>query len=230
MDAVGFLEKSIKLDNNFQLSHITLARCYINSAFHAWGSSAKKDLEKAEEYIQEAIKLDKNNAFTYAVFGFQKCFNRLFNEAEELLKRSLELNPNLHIAYSNLIPTYAFQGKFSEAENAFKKAMSVSQNDPDRFTNYLGIMNAYFSNKDYEQCINFANKSIILQPNFYGGHFIKASALGNLNKIKESKEALKKAIEIMPRLTISSTLRNPMYEKKEDIDSLIKGLKAAGLK
>ena len=37
-------------------------------------------------------------------------------------------------------------------------------------------------------------------------------------------------IEIMPRLTLSSTLSKPMCKEKEDIDSLIKGLKAVGLK
>ena len=230
LEAVKFLQQSIKLDNNFQLSHITLARCYINSAFHAWGKSAEDDLEKAENYIEEAIKIDKNNAFAFAVYGFQKCINRSFNEAEEFLNRSLELNPNLHIAYSNMIPTFAFQGKFLQAQEAFKKAMSVSQKDPDRFTNYLGIMNAFFSNKDYEQCINSANKAIILQPNFYGGYFIKASALANQNKINESRDTLNKAKQLMPRLTLSSTLRNPMYVREDDISRLIKGLEIAGLK
>ena len=129
-----------------------------------------------------------------------------------------------------MIPTFAFQGKFLQAQEAFKKAMSVSQKDPDRFTNYLGIMNAFFSNKDYEQCINSANKAIILQPNFYGGYFIKASALANQNKINESRNTLNKAKQLMPRLTLSSTLRNPMYVREDDISRLIKGLEIAGLK
>ena len=229
-EAVKLLQKSIKLDNNFQLSHITLARCYINSAFHAWGSSAKEDLECAEKLILEALKIDKNNAFAFAVYGLQKCINRLFSEAEELLNSSLELNPNLHIAYTNLIPTYAFQGKFSLAQDAFEKAMNVGQKDPDKFFNYIGIMHAYFSNKDYEECINSANKAIILQPNFYGGYFIKASALANQNKVNESRETLKKGMILMPRLTLSSTLRNPMYEREDDISRLIKGLEIAGLR
>tara|TARA_Y100000589_G_C27179159_1_gene640020 strand:+ start:2746 stop:2859 length:114 start_codon:yes stop_codon:yes gene_type:complete len=35
---------------------------------------------------------------------------------------------------------------------------------------------------------------------------------------------------LMPRLTLSSTLRNPMYEREDDISRLIKGLEIAGLK
>ena len=108
--------------------------------------------------------------------------------------------------------------------------MNVGQKDPDKFFNYIGIMHAYFSNKDYKECINSANKAIILQPNFYGGYFIKASALANQNKIDESKETLKKGMILMPRLTLSSTLRNPMYEREDDISRLIKGLEIAGLK
>ena len=33
-------------------------------------------------------------------------------------------------------------------------------------------------------------------------------------------------IEVIHILTLSSTLRNPVYKKKEDIDSLIKSIKA----
>ena len=85
-----------------------------------------------------------------------------------------------------------------------------------------------------DELINFRNKTNdLLEKNnkiSINDFFIKASALANQNKVNESRETLKKGMILMPRLTLSSTLRNPMYEREDDISRLIKGLEIAGLR
>ncbi len=47
--------------------------------------------------------------------------------------------------------------------------------------------------------------------------------------MEEAKEALRSALKLMPRLTLKSTARNPMFVREDDVARMLEGLRRAGL-
>ena len=59
----------------------------------------------------------------------------------------------------------------------------------------------------YQECVEAAEQAVLLQPNFYGGHFIQAAALPYLGRVEEARQVALRARELMPRLTQKSAAR-----------------------
>jgi tetratricopeptide (TPR) repeat protein len=76
--------------------------------------------------------------------------------------------------------------------------------------------------------VEAAEQTILLQPNFYGAHFVLASALDFLGRTEEAKEALRHALKLMPRLSLKGTARNPMYVREDDVARMLEGPRRAG--
>lgn len=91
-------------------------------------------------------------------------------------------------------------------------------------------MNAHFAAERYEECVEAGRQAVLLQPNFYGAHFALAMALPFLGRIEEAKQALRKALDVMPRLTLKNTARNPMFASEEVVARMLEGLRKAGLR
>ena len=77
--------------------------------------------------------------------------------------------------------------------------------------------------KEYEEAIEYCNKSLEVDPDFTGVYGWKASMLGHLNKLEEAQEVLKKYLELRPEI---KTLKD--YEKVAP--TVIKEILLEGLK
>ena len=139
------------------------------------------------------------------------------------------MNPNLSIAYAYLSNALAFLGCPEEALAAAERANRGSPRDPERYMCYIGIMNAHFAAERYEECVKAVEYGALLKPNFYGVHFGMAMALPYLGRIEEAEQALQRARKVMPRLTLKSTARNPMFAHEADVARMLEGLRRAGL-
>ena len=206
-----------------------LAQCYIQAASHAWESSAREAISKAEEFAHKAVTLDQQNPLAYAALGWVHMFNKQLDRSIKELNRALELNPNLSIAYGRLSNALAFLGRPDEALVAAEQANRGSPRDPTRYMWYIGIMNAHFAAENYSECVEAGEKAVLLQPNFYGAYFVMAMALPYLGRIGEAKKAVQKARKLMPRLTLKGTARNPMFVREKDVARMLQGLRKAGL-
>ena len=229
-EATALLREAIAIDPRFSTAYATLARCHVNAAYHGWGTSAREEISTAEKFARQALALDEQDPFAHVALGFVHTFNTEPGRAVNEANRALELNPNLSIAYGSLTNALAFLGRPDEALAAAERAHRGSPRDPERFFWYIAIMNAHFAAEQYEEAVEAAEQAVLLQPNFYGGHFIMASALPYLGRIEEAKEALRNALKLMPRLTLKNTARNPMFVREDDVARMLEGLRRAGLR
>ena len=228
-EAIALLRQAIELDPRFSTAYAMLARCHTHAAFHGWGTSAREEISKAENFARQAVTLDPQDPIAHVALGRVHTFNTDPGRAVNILKQALELNPNLPSAYGYLSDALAFLGRPDEALATIERALRGSPRDPERFMWYLAIMNAHFVAERYEEAVEAGEQSVLLQPNFYGGHFIMASALPYLGRIEEAKESLRNALKLMPRLTLKNTARNPMFVREDDVARMLEGLRRAGV-
>lgn len=229
-EATRLLREAIEIDPRFSSAYAILAQCYVNAGFHAWEPSAREAISKAEECARKAVALDPQDPLAHVALGVVHDFKTEPDRAVSELNRALELNPNLSSAYGNLTNALAFLGRADEALIAADRAKRGSPRDPERYLWYTGIMNAHFAAERYEECVEAGRQAVLLQPNFYGAHFVLAMALPFLGRIEEAKRELQMALDVMPRLTLENTARNPMFVGQEVVARMLEGLRKAGLR
>jgi adenylate cyclase len=229
-EATKLLWEAVEIDPRFSSAYAALAQCYVHAGVHAWESSARDAISKAEEYARKAVELDLQDPSAHVALGWVHQVKTEQDRSVNELKRALELNPNLSIAYGRLSNALAFLGRPDEALAAAERANRGSPRDPERYVWFMGIMNAHFAAERYEDCVEAAEQTILLQPNFYGAYFVSAMALPYLGRIEEAEEALRTALKLMPRLTLKNTARNPMYVREDDVARMLDGLRRAGLR
>jgi len=228
-EATALLHAAIEIDPCFSTAYATLARCYVDAGFHAWEASARESISMAEDCARKAVALDQQDPFAHVALGLVRIFNTEPAQAVNELNRALELNPNHSSAYGYLCSALAFLGRTDEAMVAANRAFRGSPRDPERYMWYIGIMNTHFAAERYEECVDAAQKAVLLQPNFYGGYIGMAIALPLLGRIEEARAAVRKLRELTPRLTVGGTARNPLFVREKDVARMLESLRQAEL-
>lgn len=228
-NADRLLMQAIEMDPAFSSANAMLALNYISAAFHAWGVSATAVTAKAEEYAQAAIALDQQNALGHVALGYLHMFRTQQERSVRSLRRALELNPNSSMAYGRLANALAFLGRPEEALEAASQAFRGSPRDPERYIWHTGAMNAHFAAADYENCTIEGEKASALRPSFYGAHFISSAAFALFGRMDQARQSAAAAMTLNPRLNLTNTAKNPMFEREADVARLLEGLKRAGV-
>lgn len=223
------LMQAIEMDPAFSSANAMLALNYISAAFHAWGVSATAVTAKAEGYAQAAIALDQQNSLGHVALGYLHMFRTQQERSVRSLRRALELNPNNSMAYGRLANAFAFLGRTEEALDAASQAFRGSPRDPERYIWHTGAMNAHFAAADYENCTTEGEKASALRPSFYGAHFISSAAFALLGRMDQARQSAAAAMTLNPRLSLTNTAKNPMFEREADVARLLDGLKRAGV-
>ena len=223
------LGEVIKIDPRFSSAYSVLAQCYVQAGFHGWEANAYEANIKAKELAQKATDLDSEDPVAHMALGWTHMLKAEHELSIKEFNKALELNPNYSAVNGLLSGSFGFLGRIEEAVEAFELAQQGSPRDPERYLWYIGAVNAYFAAEQYEKCVEAAENAIYLRPSFYGGYFIMAAALPFLDRVEDAKGAMQKARDLMPRLSLKTTARNPMYVRENDVKRLLKGLRQAGL-
>jgi TolB-like protein/class 3 adenylate cyclase len=227
--ATALLHEAIELDPQFSTAFATLARCHVNAALHGWAGRALEMFSKGEDCARKAVALDEQDPFAHVALGYVYIFTSEHGRGVNELNRALQLNPNLSIAHGYLISAFGYLGQLDDALAAADQANRGSPRDPERYIWYMGISNAYFAAERYEECVRAGEQLALLKPNLFGGHGLMAVALPYLGRIEEAKEAAIRAREMMPRLTLRSIARNPLFTREADVARMLEGWRQAGL-
>ncbi|KAL4472014.1 hypothetical protein ABPG72_018516 [Tetrahymena utriculariae] len=83
-------------------------------------------------------------------------------------------------------------GKFKEAQDLFDKIISIDKESAEAYVCQVQMV----KNDSLHQAIQFYNKSIELDPNYFRVYNLKGNALANLGKCEESCECYQKSLEL----------------------------------
>ena len=101
-----------------------------------------KDPDAAIDEINEAIKLDPNDARSYAALGTIELSKGRRDEAEVAFKRAVEAAPSSSVAQLSLASFYWTTGRLAAAEPALTRAVAL---DPQNVTAQRALMTYYLS-------------------------------------------------------------------------------------
>jgi adenylate cyclase len=227
--AVSFLNQAIERDPLFSSAHAMLSQCYTLAAYHGWTGRVSPTAAEAIRCGDKATELDPQNPLAHESLGGAHTIRGPQEKAIVSLRRALELDPNASGAWASLAMALSFTGRSEEALAAVEKAKRGSPRDPFMWKWTLAESIAAFADERLEDAIERAKATIQLQPGFYGSRPVLAASAAHLGRVHEAREALADLLRLVPHFTLRGVIKNPMFERPDDVSRLVEGLRKAGL-
>jgi tetratricopeptide (TPR) repeat protein len=160
-------------------------------------ANPEADLKRSDELVSQAVALDPNDSGLHTLKSVVVLAQGRVNESITEGERALELDPSNVEAVGNLGFTFVHGGQFEKGLEYFDRTLRLSPRDPVQAFWYGGKSWAYFGLKQYDEAIDWARRSIAINPNglpFVHGQLIAALAL--TGRDAEAREALQRYLAL----------------------------------
>ncbi len=232
------LEASLALDPNSAEAWSQLALVLVRDFMRNWNHATREDLARSEEALRKALTIDRSIAMAHMAEGYIRQVKGDHQEALDAFDRAIALNPNLAIAWAKKGHQLVFLGRAKEAPALVKKAFTISPRDPELWMFHWILGQAYFTMGDYDNAINWLQKSVELQPTLWWNRAYLISAYGLTGRLghHEAQTALSEYREKFKNWPVpkirdwyvkTEPNLNPGFEAT--LQELFNGLQMAGL-
>jgi TolB-like protein/Flp pilus assembly protein TadD len=225
--------KCLEIDANNAEAHTQFAVTHAVELFENWSADRQASINEAQHHLQQALRLEPENASTHAYYAEHQLFTRDFELGLFHADRAVELNPTLPDTYSTRSYLRAITGKL---DAALKDAELSLQIDP--YHTYMGwnAGEVYRMAGQYQRAID-AFRSVPHMPPSVQAE--TAACLAGLGLIDEARGEMRKfhhrAREQMAVYPKTETdwrhywYQITPYEKDEDFEIFYDQLLQAGL-
>jgi adenylate cyclase len=191
--AYALCEQALAIDpNNVRALQMLGVKFWVGAALGV-SRDPKSDLERADELESKALALDPDWTWPHDMKGSILREQRRTEEAVAEHERALALDPSNMDAAAQLGIDYRFLGQFDKSLEYFDKAIRTSPSDPSLVYWYDSKAWANFGLKNYDQAIEAARRSIVINPNSDPfAHVVLVAALALTDHDAEAREALKR--------------------------------------
>jgi len=230
MVARDLFQQAIELDPGFATAYAFQSYC--NYIFVVLGYSEERDrlLEEGKQLAKKAMEIDARDPVAYFAIGRIHMMQGEHDESIAALKYSLELNPNFAQSYFGLGFVLMLAGELEEAREMLHTAIRLSPRDPlmMAFTNLMAMTSV--QQEDFAQGVEWAKRSLRLPARVgHWSHATLASALANLDRMEEAREALQDALKVKPDLSIAFLEKILPTRHKDGLKIYLSGIRKAGL-
>lgn len=229
-EARRFFEKALKVDSKYVPALAILASTHLMDVFFGWSQAPMQSITKAKELAELALSLDQSDPWVYCIMGLNYFALKEPDKAIAQFNKAIDLNPSFALAHAYLSLQLAFGGKPEAAIAEANKAILLSPRDPELYHFFVAIGVAHFVAGRYSEAVEWAKKTIQENPNIPSGHRLLATSYGQLDQIKEAREALEGALQLTPNLTIELVRNTINFSIIAHQDRYVEGLRKAGLK
>ncbi|MBI1791552.1 MAG: tetratricopeptide repeat protein [Acidobacteria bacterium] len=191
LKGLDYYRQALAKDPRYALAYAGIADSWI--IFADWYLSPSESIPKAKEAAEQALRIDDALAEAHTSLGIIACsydWNWTASEAE--FRRALELNPR----YARAISFYGWHllvtGKTEEGIREMKRAFETEpQPEAGGFLS-LGLQFV----RQHDQAIEYARKTLAIDPNFYIAHVSLGLALEQKRQFQDAAAAFESAARL----------------------------------
>jgi TolB-like protein/tetratricopeptide (TPR) repeat protein len=241
-EAAAACERALDADPNnvtaLSMSSIGYTMPILLGSTWGWGrllsTDPGADLKRADELASRAIAVDANNSLGHVAKGNVLRVERRFDDAIAEFERALALDPNFADAYGLLGYTQIDIGQYQKAIELFDKAIRLSPQNQQLAFWYLCKGHAYFGLQQYDQAIEWARRTIAINPNVSSALGTLAEALALTGHDAEARDAEQRraALSKVKNVAALKAFAPPPSADprvRASFDRAIEGLRKAGM-
>jgi TolB-like protein/tetratricopeptide (TPR) repeat protein len=228
--AVELLDRAVALDPSYAPA-IALA-AWAHEKRHTFGGpdrpEYKVDGATAIELAERAVAADSDDALALALLGWLRILFSHDYSGLELVRHAVALNPNNISVLDFAAVAYIYGGELDEVIAICTRALSLSPGSPNRFAFVSHIGLAHSMAGRYAEAVEFGQRAVELEPNYFYGHLHLAISYAQIGRIEEARQEVAAARRIRPDITIASETNQGMrYPERHKL--WLDGLRKAGV-
>jgi tetratricopeptide (TPR) repeat protein len=240
-DEPGFplCEAALTIDPNNGLALNVLSIKYWSPAVNGRSADPEGDLKRGDELVDKALAVDPSNGWNHhwkaIILGFQGHTDEAIAEDE----LTLSLDPSIVEANLTLGNMYARLGQFEKSVELVEKALRLSPRDPSVSYWYSAKATALFALRRYDEAIEWARRSTMLDPTYPFVNSTLAAAFALTDRVAEAQDPVQRLASLPPTglKTIAAwkaykdriTQQHPNPRYLEFWDRRIEGMRRAGV-
>ena len=227
------LEKAIALDPDYAEPHAFLSKTYLIDWFGGWARDLDACLERATEIAKRAVALDDSDSLAQAQMGYLLPYRRQYERARQHIERALALNPHHPDMAMVLGLCELWSGN---AEVSLAKVREAMRLDPfGRYGLVLGL--AHYSLRNYQDALAALSTVRAKLPTVIAR---RAAVYARLGQDEQARSAAEEFLEVasagmaacgvpLPESWLDFLAERTPYQRQEDMDHFLDGLRKAGL-
>jgi adenylate cyclase len=226
--AEKFFQQAIDLDPSFSGGYVGLATAQSQAAdvhIRDWLGT----LSSMEALARRAVALDDADAEARSLLSNALWARADYEGALAEAERAIAMTPNLAIAHHMLGTTLIFSGRPKEGVAALEKSIRLDPRHPRSAVRLNQMALGLYFLREYAAAIEVAKRAIRAYPDFQHPYRWLAAALGQLDRIDEAKEALEKAMALVPGSFQRRVRWRVPWMRPEDHAHMLEGLRKAGV-
>lgn len=217
----GFYTRALQYFEKARELAPTYSRVYTNIGIAK--AAIGKDKEAESNFVQ-GMYYGSNLAESYSYYARFLMERKRYDEARRMGERALVIAPQSIFTLHVLLDVYRYAKLWPELERTALMTMAILPDDVKAkealvaakqknsgsgpldvarreltAEDYLNLSLMYYNLGDFNKCITFAQKAIVLKPNYADAYSNIAAAYNKLEEWDKGIEASKKALEIDPK-------------------------------
>jgi adenylate cyclase len=226
--AEKFFQRAIDLDPTFSGAYVGLAIAQAEAAeFH--GRGLLEALGSMGTLAQRAVALDGADVEARSLLANALWTRGDYEGALAEAERALATTPNLAFAHHILGSTLIFSGRPQKGLAALERSIRLDPRHPRSAVRLNQMALGLYFSCEYAAAVEVAKKAIRSYPDFPNPYRWLAAALGQLGRRDEAKEALEKAVAVLPASFEMSVRCRVPWMRPQDHAHMIEGLRKAGM-
>jgi DNA-binding SARP family transcriptional activator/TolB-like protein len=231
LEAGDLLRRAVDLEPDYAAGHAWYAYWLMFLVGQGWAEAPADAMAEAGRLAERAITLDPQDAKALTIAGHVRAFlHHRLREAIALHERALMLNPNLAMAWNLSGVAFAYLGDLPEAERRVARYKQLSPFDPQAYFYDTARIIIALLKHNHEQAVEIGREVSQMNPAFSAACKPYLSALGHLGAKSEADSVRARLLEIEPEFSISRFTQASPFERAEDREHYVRGLRLAGIR
>jgi adenylate cyclase len=192
-----------------------------------WSIPVDDALERAHKLARQALALDNTDYRVHHLLGYILTNRRQYPEALAHYQQAMALNSNDADGTAHMGNLLGTMGRFTEAVELLKRAIRLNPLHPAWYLYGIGL--AHYGAGHYEEAVAPLRAAINRFPTYITPRRHLAAAYAQMGRLDEAGAEIEALRRLDPSLCIALYRERMRYEKVEDLEHYLDGLRKAGL-
>jgi adenylate cyclase len=223
-----YFERAIALDGSFAAAYSYLALTYVTEGGVFAARLIDETARLAATAARRAVEYDPHDADALSTIAYAAFLTGNHQEARKWASRADACGATSAWVSGIKGVLLVWSGHAAEGRNTMRTALRLNPRDPRNRLLGSSIAASYYFEHDYIAAFDAANWAITEYPAYPNPYRWLAASLGQLGKVEEAGEALRKAVTVSPTGFDMHVRSRPAWFLSEQYEHLLDGLRKAG--